>query len=400
MPSGEFKRNLLAAINELVNIKPRSDESIKQFGRKILALLMRDCHLNWVDILPLSRKLTNSLDVTSDERDAPGKIKMTAKKAMLKLKYGHVMAMTNKILMDMSGIKEIVSREICSLFDLRPTAALIAKEGDVNIVLFIAITKGHPHEDPRGYGKTTAIVRYALQYRNSRSDSDYVPYVVCADARRPNAFKKLKELSRGRVNGYTPDKEEGAIGGLDKALGSFKKGDHTALVIMDVNARHLDEIIQKLALMGCDYSIIVVLDGTVESKEISHQIEICKKAKLMNKLAFIITKMDLHLGLGAIMTAAKGRYPIAMIGTGEAVGDYIYEPDVESFLRECLSFDQTQISSDAILQENAENSLSSSKEAGEEIKWDSPKIGSTKPAAKPDKKRKRKRKNQLQRNKF
>ncbi|KAL6549240.1 hypothetical protein OROHE_009085 [Orobanche hederae] len=218
MPSGEFKRNLLAAINELVNIKPRSDESIKQFGRKILALLMRDCHLNWVDILPLSGKLTNSLDVTSDE----------------------------------SSIKEIVSREICSMFDLRPTAALIAKEGDVNIVLFIGITKGHPHEDPRGYGKTTAIVRYALQYRNSRSDSDYVPYVVCADARRPNAFKKLKELSRGRVNGYTPDKEEGAIGGLDKALGSFKKGDHTTLVIMDVNARHLDEIIQKLALMaGC-----------------------------------------------------------------------------------------------------------------------------------------------------
>ncbi|KAL6571957.1 hypothetical protein OROMI_012915 [Orobanche minor] len=346
MPSGEFKRNLLAAINELVNIKPRSDESIKQFGRKILALLMRDCHLNWVDILPLSRKLTNSLDVTSDE----------------------------------SSIKEIVSREICSLFDLRPTAALIAKEakeGDVN---------------PRGYGKTTAIVRYALQYRNSRSDTDYVPFVVCADARRPNAFKKLKELSRGGVNGYTPDKEEGAIGGLDKALGSFKKGDHTALVIMDVNARHLDEIIQKLALMGCDYSIIVVLDGTVESKEISHQIEICKKAKLMNKLAFIITKMDLHLGLGAIMTAAKGRYPIAMIGTGEAVGDYIYEPDVESFLRECLSFDQTQISSDAILQESAENSLSSSKEAGEEINWDSPKIGSTKPAAKPDKKKKKKKK--------
>ncbi|KAL6492647.1 hypothetical protein OROGR_002366 [Orobanche gracilis] len=344
MASEKFRSKLLGEINALVDMKP-SEESINIFARKILALLMKDYHLQWVGINSLLGNLTKSLDITSDE----------------------------------SSIKEIVSREICSLFDSRPTAALITKKGEANIVLFIGITKGHPNEDPRGYGKTTAIVRYALRYRNDRSGKDYVPYVVCADARRHNAFTKLKQLSGGRVNGYTP---EGAIGGLCKAFGSLGKRDTTALVIMDVNARHLDEISQKMVSLNCDYSIIVVLDGTVESKEISNQIEIYRNAKLLNGLAFIITKMDLHLGFGAIMTAAKGRYPIAMIGTGEGVDDYIYQPNVESFLRECLSFDQTQISSDAILQESAENSLSSSKEAGEEINWDSPKIGSTKPAAK------------------
>ncbi|KAL6492652.1 hypothetical protein OROGR_033221 [Orobanche gracilis] len=347
MASEKFRSKLLGEINALVDMKP-SEESINIFARKILALLMKDYHLQWVDINSLLGNLTKSLDITSDE----------------------------------SSIKEIVSREICSLFDSRPTAALITKKGEANIVLFIGITKGHPNEDPRGYGKTTAIVRYALRYRNDRSGKDHVPYVVCADARRHNAFTKLKQLSGGRVNGYTPDEKEGAIGGLYKAFGSLGKRDTTALVIMDVNARHLDEISQKMVSLNCDYSIIVVLDGTVESKEISNQIEIYRNAKLLNGLAFIITKMDLHLGFGAIMTAAKGRYPIAMIGTGEGVDDYIYQPNVESFLRECLSFDQTQISSDAILQESAENSLSSSKEAGEEINWDSPKIGSTKPAAK------------------
>ncbi|KAL6542227.1 hypothetical protein OROGR_011713 [Orobanche gracilis] len=309
MASEKFRSKLLVEINALVDMKP-SEESINIFARKILALLMKDYHLQWVDINSLLGNLTKSLDITSDE----------------------------------SSIKEIVSREICSLFDSRPTAALITKKGEASIVLFIGITKGHPNEDPRDYGKTTAIVRYALRYRNDRSGKDHVPYVVCADARRHNAFTKLKQLSGGRVNGYTPDEKEGAIGGLYKAFGSLGKRDTTALVIMDVNARHLDEISQKMVSLNCDYSIIV-------------------KHKMLNG-------------------AAKGRYPIAMIGTGEGVDDYIYQPNVESFLRECLSFDQTQISSDAILQESAENSLSSSKEAGEEINWDSPKIGSTKPAAK------------------
>ncbi|KAL6561774.1 hypothetical protein OROMI_017375 [Orobanche minor] len=57
-----------------------------------------------VEALKLDLEFLWGLVKTSE---APGKIKMTAKKALLKPEFGHVMAITNKLVMGMQIVKEV-----------------------------------------------------------------------------------------------------------------------------------------------------------------------------------------------------------------------------------------------------------------------------------------------------